>query len=133
VSPLSGPWLPFYSHVKEAKEYKQLPNVLFLNYEDMLIDLSGTLKSLGDFLDCTPKPEELEKLLNHLNIKNFRKNKSVNMHQVAAVGIMNEGEAGFVRKGGEGTDGKQLDQQEFLDNPELLKSANDWIQQNSSL
>ncbi|XP_034479255.1 sulfotransferase 1C4-like [Drosophila innubila] len=125
-----NPWLPYYSHVNEAKEHRKLPNVLFLKYEDMLIDLPGAVKSIGDFLDCIPNAEGLEKLLNHLNIKNFRQNKSVNMHQMAAVGILKQGEAGFVRRGGKDTDAKQHDQQEFVDNPKLLKTANDWIQQN---
>ncbi|XP_034479258.1 sulfotransferase 1C4-like [Drosophila innubila] len=120
-------WLPYYSHVKEAKGHRKLPNVLFLKYEDMLIDLRGTVKRIGDFLGCMPNEDEIEKLLNHLSIKNFRQNKSVNMNQMSAVGLLNEGEASFVRRGG---DPNQSDQQEFLDNPNLLKMANDWIQQN---
>jgi len=95
----------------------------------MLIDLPGILKTIGDFLDCAPNAEGIEKLINHLSIKNFRKNKSVNLDHLKD--WMNEGEAGFVRRGGEGTDGKQHDQQEFLDNPNLLKIGNDWIRENN--
>ncbi|KAL7736751.1 hypothetical protein ACLKA6_015603 [Drosophila palustris] len=121
-------WLPYFSHVKEAKEHRKLPNVLFLNYEDMLVDLPGTVRRLGEFLDFMPNEDDLEKLLDHLNIKNFRQNKSVNMDQMSKIGVMNEGEAAFVRKGGDPK--QQQDQQEFLDYPHLLKIANEWIQQN---
>ncbi|KAL7736752.1 hypothetical protein ACLKA6_015604 [Drosophila palustris] len=121
-------WLPYFSHVKEAREHRNLPNVLFLNYEDMLVDLPGTVRRLGEFLDCMPNEDDLEKLLDHLNIKNFRQNKSVNMNQMSKIGVMNEGEAAFVRKGGDPK--QQQDQQEFLDHPHLLKIANEWIQQN---
>lgn len=96
----------------------------------MLVNLPGAVKSIGDFLDCTPNAQGLEKLLNHLSIQNFRHNKSVNMHEMAAVGILKQGEAGFVRRGGKDTQAKKHDQQEFVDNPKLLKTANDWIQEN---
>lgn len=107
-----------------------MSNVLFLNYEDMLVDLPGTVKNIGQFLDSMPNAEGLEQLLHHLSIKNFRENKSVNMHEMAAVGILNQGEAGFVRRGGKDSTTKTNDQQEFVDNPKILQSANDWIQQN---
>ncbi|KAL7736756.1 hypothetical protein ACLKA6_015607 [Drosophila palustris] len=125
-----NPWLPYYSHVKEAREHRKLPNVLFLNYEDMLVDLPGTVRRLGEFLDCMPNAEGLDKLLRHLSIQNFRQNKSVNMHEMAAVGILKQGEAGFVRRGGKDIDAKLHDQKEFVENPKLLSSANDWIQKN---
>ncbi|XP_062130088.1 sulfotransferase 1C4 [Drosophila sulfurigaster albostrigata] len=126
-----NPWLPYYSHVKEAKEFSHLSNVLFLNYEDMLTDLPGTVNRVGDFLNCRPDAEGLQKLLDHLSIGNFRQNKSVNMHQMAAVGILKDGEEGFVRRGGKDRDAtKQADQQEFVNNPNLLKNANEWVQHN---
>lgn len=97
----------------------------------MLVDLPGTISKVGKFLDFTPDAVGLEKLVNHLSIKNFRENKSVNMNEMAEVGILRRGEAAFVRKGGKDNDAKQQDQKEFVDNPKLLKIANDWIQQNT--
>lgn len=121
------PWLPYYSHVKEAREHAHLPNVLFLRYEDMLVDLPGAVHRIAEFLECPPKPEDLSTLLDHLSIKSFRENKSVNMHEMASVGILKEGEAGFVRSGGKTA---SQPQQEFVDNPKLFKSANEWVEQN---
>ncbi|XP_017959087.1 sulfotransferase 1C4 [Drosophila navojoa] len=126
-----NPWLPYFSHIKEAKAHSQLLNVLYLNYEDMLVDLPGTISKVGKFLDYIPDAVGLEKLVDHLSIKSFRENKSVNMNEMAEVGILRRGEAAFVRKGGKDNDTKQQDQKEFVDNPKLLKIANDWIQQNT--
>ncbi|KAH8401610.1 hypothetical protein KR009_006778 [Drosophila setifemur] len=122
-----NPWLPYYSHVKEARQHAHLPNVLFLRYEDMLVDLPGTVHSIADFLECPPKPEDMDKLLDHLSIKSFRENKSVNMHEMASVGILNQGEAGFVRSGAKTA---RQPQREFVENPKLLISANEWVEQN---
>ncbi|SPP75763.1 sulfotransferase 1C4 [Drosophila guanche] len=125
-----NPWLPYHSHVNEARNHSHLSNVLYLCYEDMLRDLSGTVQSISTFLDCVPSAEDLDKLLDHLSIRNFRENKSVNMHEMASVGILNKNEAGFVRSGGEDAKNGTHPQKEFVDNPKLLKSANEWIEQN---
>ncbi|EDW73746.1 uncharacterized protein Dwil_GK19529 [Drosophila willistoni] len=122
-----NPWLPYHSHVKEAKQHAHLPNVLFLRYENMLVDLAGTIQKIASFLNCPLNPGDLDKLLDHLSIHNFRENKSVNMHEMAAVGITKPGEAGFVRTGGSDAKGPQ----EFQDNPMLLSSINEWIEKNS--
>ncbi|KAH8309314.1 hypothetical protein KR059_008039 [Drosophila kikkawai] len=122
-----NPWLPYYSHVREAREHARLDNVLFLRYEDMLVDLPGTIHSIASFLECPPQAKDMDRLLDHLSIQNFRKNKSVNMHEMASVGILNEGEAGFVRKGSKT---ECQPQKEFVDNPSLLVNANEWIEQN---
>lgn len=72
-------------------------------------------------------PDDFSKLMDHLSIKSFRENKSVNMHEMSSVGILNKGEAGFVRSGGKSA---SQPQQEFVDNPKLFKSANEWVEQN---
>ncbi|XP_033254474.1 sulfotransferase 4A1-like [Drosophila miranda] len=106
-------------HVNEAQNNCHLSNVLFLRYEDMLKDLAGTT-------DCR-RPRQTT----HLSIENFRVNKSVNMHEMASVGILNKNEAGFVRRGGgESAKNGPHTQMEFVDNPKLLKCANEWIEQN---
>ncbi|XP_017146393.1 sulfotransferase 4A1 isoform X1 [Drosophila miranda] len=126
-----NPWLPYYSHVNEAQNHCHLSNVLFLRYEDMLKDLPGTVHRIGSFLDCRPTAADLDRLLDHLSIENFRENKSVNMHEMASVGILNKNEAGFVRSGGgESAKNGPHTQREFVDNPKLLKCANEWIEQN---
>ncbi|XP_030382070.1 sulfotransferase 1C4 [Scaptodrosophila lebanonensis] len=135
-----NPWLPYYSHIREADEHRKLSNVLFLNYEDMLLNLSGAVNGIANFLNCELSAAGLEQLLDHLSIENFRENKSVNMHEMAAVGILKKGEAGFVRSGGGSgnkdhkdiPDRQNGDQKEFIKDPKLLASANEWVRQNST-
>jgi len=45
--------------------------------------------------------EQLSTLTNYLNIKNFRNNSAVNMDILKKIGLMNEGEETFIRKGTE--------------------------------
>jgi len=43
--------------------------------------------------------EQVERLADHLDIENFRKNASVNFNVVKEAGLTNSGEADFIRKG----------------------------------
>jgi hypothetical protein len=43
--------------------------------------------------------EQLSTLANHLDIKNFRKNSAVNFDLLRNIGLLNEGEESFIRKG----------------------------------
>lgn len=65
----------------------------------------------------------MDTLENHLKIENFRNNKSVNFDVLKQLGILNNGEEGFVRKGENG--GWKND---FT--PELSKRADKWIEEN---
>jgi len=57
---------------------------------------------VAEFLECdTLDDEQLSTLTNYLNIKNFRNNSAVNMDILKKIGLMNEGEETFIRKGTE--------------------------------
>ena len=57
---------------------------------------------MAEFLECdTLDDEQLSTLTNYLNIKNFRNNSAVNMDILKKIGLMNEGEETFIRKGTE--------------------------------
>ena len=54
---------PFWSQLRVIKtwwEYRHLPNILFVNYADMLADLSGEIKRIADYLDIELTPEYLQ-------------------------------------------------------------------------
>jgi hypothetical protein len=52
------------------------------------------------FLDCDPlNDEQVSTLVNYLNIKNFRNNSAVNFDVLRKIGLLNEGEEAFIRKG----------------------------------
>ena len=90
---------PFFPHVEEAWAIKDHPNLLFIFYEDMKKDLRSVISRVSNFLDAALTVDQVEKLVDHLDIKNFRKNPAVNMTDMAKmVGFMS-GPGNFVRSG----------------------------------
>jgi Sulfotransferase domain len=61
--------------------------------------LGGSLRKLSRFLGKPLKDEDLPKLLDHLNIKNFKNNPAVNGKDLIDVKVLVEGAQGFVRLG----------------------------------
>ncbi|XP_011187511.2 luciferin sulfotransferase-like [Zeugodacus cucurbitae] len=119
-----NPWLPYYSHIKEAFEHRHLSNVLILNYEDLVSDLSGVILKIAAFLNRSIGAEDLKTLIQHLDIKNFRENPAVNGSEMAEVGVLLKGEAGFVRKGGNGG------REELINDTALKNYVDQWIHEN---
>ncbi|XP_039962268.1 luciferin sulfotransferase [Bactrocera tryoni] len=119
-----NPWLPYYSHISEALEHRHLSNILILNYEDMVSDLRGVILKLAAFLNRKISTEGLKNLIQHLDIKNFRENSSVNGSEMADVGVLLKGEAGFVRKGGNGK------REELMNGTDLKNCVDQWIHEN---
>ncbi|KAM7350263.1 sulfotransferase 4 [Cochliomyia hominivorax] len=120
-----NPWMPYYSHLKEAQAHKNSTNVLNLQYEDMVANLEDSIKKIAKFLDCSLELTKMPDLLDHLNIKNFRNNPAVNSQELTSVGVLNKFQDGFVRKGV--VDGSN---NEFLQVPGLLERAEKWIDEN---
>jgi len=55
---------------------------------------------MAEFLDRDPLDDEkLSTLTSYLHIKNFRNNSAVNFDILRNIGLLNDGEAAFVRKG----------------------------------
>lgn len=75
-------WGPYFEHIKDGWSHRNDKNVLFLFYEDLVVDLKGSLKKLATFLDRPLKDSDLPELIDHLNIENFKQNSSVNMDHV---------------------------------------------------
>ncbi|KAI8434546.1 hypothetical protein MSG28_003094 [Choristoneura fumiferana] len=90
-------YTPFFPHLKEAWAQRHHPNMLFIFYEDLKKDLPGHIKRIAEFLGKEVTSEQTQKLCEHLDIKNFRNNESVNPTWLNATG--NAGEEGFIRQG----------------------------------
>jgi len=57
---------------------------------------------VAKFLQCGPlNDEQVSALVNYLDIKNFRNNSAVNFDLLKKIGLLNEGEQAFIRKGTE--------------------------------
>ncbi|XP_011494897.1 PREDICTED: sulfotransferase family cytosolic 1B member 1 [Ceratosolen solmsi marchali] len=115
-------WSPYWEHLKEAWDHRKDNNFLFLFYEELQQNLSSVLLRVANFFEKSYTPEQMIKLENHLNIKNFRDNCMVNLQELKDCGIINQG-ADFVRKG---TNGEWRN----YFNKELAEEANEWINEN---
>ncbi|CAK1581631.1 unnamed protein product [Parnassius mnemosyne] len=98
------------------------PNMLFLFYEDLSKDLPACVRRIAKFLDKEITEEQIEKLCEHLNIDNFKKNKSVNFDNLNDAGLLNEKES-FIRKGNVGGWRDYFDE-------EMTEQADRWIEEN---
>lgn len=79
------------------------------------------INKVSTFLNVKLDEDELDGLVDHLKIENFRKNKSVNYDVLEELGILKKGEQGFVRKG------KIEGWREYFKG-ELNERADKWIQ-----
>ncbi|KAG5326364.1 ST1C4 Sulfotransferase, partial [Acromyrmex heyeri] len=111
-------WSPYWEHLKEAWNLRNSKNLLFLFYEEVT---HVTIKEVAKFLDKTYTDEEINKVTNHLNIKNFRNNPMVNFSELNACGIIKD--HCFIRKGGSGN-------WQDIFTPELDAKIEKWIEEN---
>ncbi|XP_013145970.1 PREDICTED: sulfotransferase family cytosolic 1B member 1-like [Papilio polytes] len=111
---------PYFKHVKEAWQRRHHPNMLFLFYEELSKDLAAVVRRVATFLEKDINEEQIEKLCDHLNIENFKKNKSVNLEEVTKLA---NGNLSFIRKGQVGN------WKEYFDE-EMTQQAERWMADN---
>ncbi|XP_018564737.1 estrogen sulfotransferase isoform X2 [Anoplophora glabripennis] len=117
------PWTPYWEHIKEGWSRRNEPNLLFFFYENISKNLKGNIEKVSKFLGKSYSLEQYETLADHLDIDNFRKNKSVNYDILKNLGVLIKGEEAFVRKG------KSGGWKDYFD--EVLNARADrWIEEN---
>lgn len=119
-----APWCPYWTHIKEGWAHRNHPNVLFMFYEDMNSDLTGTIRKVADFLGKSYSEEQVDKLADYLHIRNFKNNRAVNCEELKGIQLLKSGEQGFVRSGK--SDGWSVEY-----TAELKERAKKWIEENS--
>lgn len=92
-------WSPYFAHIKEGWKHRHHENVLFLFYEDMMSNLEESLRKLADFFEKPLNDCDMPKLLDHLNIKNFKNNPAINSHDLRDAKILVENAPEFIRNG----------------------------------
>lgn len=68
---------PYWSHLHHAKtwwEYKDLPNVLMLHYNDMLADLDGEMRRIAKFLNIEVSEDVMPSLVEAAKFDSMKKN-----------------------------------------------------------
>jgi len=111
----------FFQSSSTVMEKKDNPNLLFIFYEDMKNNLLPIIDQVTQFLGYSLDKIDAEKLVDHLDIKNFRVNESVNREHHKDTGVMSN-EGNFVRKGEVG--GWKED---FKDDPKLSEEFDQWV------
>ncbi|XP_047512926.1 sulfotransferase 1E1-like [Pieris napi] len=115
-------WTPFFEHLKEAWEKRQHPNLLFLFYEDLKKDLGHEVRRVCKFLGKQYTDDQIAVLCDHLDIKNFKNNASVNNDILKELGMMYPKEE-FIRKG------KSGGWRDYFDE-EMTAQADKWMEEN---
>ncbi|KAF6203463.1 hypothetical protein GE061_001794 [Apolygus lucorum] len=115
---------PYFEHVKEGWNRRNDPNVLFLFYEDLILDLPTNVRKVAAFLNKPISDEDLERLVKHLHIDNIKT--AVKLHDdIPLKGMVNDNfSKGFFRKGEIGGN-KEYDE-------ELLKKVEAYIERHTS-
>uniref|UniRef100_A0A182YS16 Sulfotransferase domain-containing protein n=3 Tax=Anopheles stephensi TaxID=30069 RepID=A0A182YS16_ANOST len=117
------PWSPYWAHIKEGWAEKDRENVLFMYYEDMKRNLPDTIRKTASFLGKAFTDEQIETMCTHLDIRNFRHNKSVTCEELKTVGILNGGEQGFVRNGQVRGNAEEMTE-------DIRRRINEWTERN---
>ncbi|CAD0196950.1 unnamed protein product [Chrysodeixis includens] len=113
---------PFFEHLKEAWNLRHHPNMLFLFYEDVTKDKPAAIRRIAAFFGKTITEEQVARLSDHLDIKNFKKNKSVNNEELKDSALFDPKES-FIRKG------KSGGWRDYFDE-EMTQQAERWIADN---
>jgi hypothetical protein len=109
-------------HIKDGWSRRHEANVLFLFYEDLIADLRGSLVKLAEFLGKPLSEADLPKLLDHLHIKNFKNNPSINCQNLVDVKILSNDAPSFVRNGSTEKNSEMT--------PEMVNEIDEWIADN---
>lgn len=118
-----APWSPYWEHIKEGWAERDRENVLFMYYEDMKRNLPDTIRKTAAFLGKSFSDEQIDTMCTHLDIRNFRHNKSVTCEELKAVGILNSGEQGFVRNGQVRGNAEEM-------TDDIKRRLNEWTERN---
>ncbi|XP_037038671.1 sulfotransferase family cytosolic 1B member 1-like [Bradysia coprophila] len=92
----------YWDHVEQFHLLRpHYPNLLFITFENMKHNLEHTLNELCNFLDKTLTAEQLQRLANHLQFDNMKKNPAVNPPYIEEAAQKNRPGSGFafVRRG----------------------------------
>ncbi|XP_058485812.1 sulfotransferase family 5A, member 1 [Solea solea] len=91
-----GSW---FDHIKGWTSHMAvMDNFLHITYEEMLMDLPGTIRRLSSFLQCPLAEDEVKSCVQHCSFSSMKNNKMVN-YTLISENIMDHSKGSFMRKG----------------------------------
>ncbi|KAF5282506.1 hypothetical protein FQA39_LY04913, partial [Lamprigera yunnana] len=116
----------YWKHVKGYWDKRFNENILIIFYEDMIKDLLTVVKEIAQFLNKTISEDKMLQLLEHLNFKSMKKNKSVNYEDIIQYRtkqkLIGDGEC-FMRSGVSGKHKEEM-------SAPLIQKFSKWIMDN---
>jgi len=91
-------YAPYWGNVIDAWNKRHHPNLLFLFYEDLKMDLAGQIEKVATFLGKKLTADQIEALVKHLSFDKFKSNPSVNYSELQESGYFKK-DTQFIRKG----------------------------------
>lgn len=64
----------FFGHYKSFQQFRELNNMLFLSYEQMMDNPFDEVKKISKFLNYTYNDDQLKRITKHLSFQNMRDN-----------------------------------------------------------
>lgn len=75
---------PYLEHILNAWSLRNLPNVLFITYEDLINESFATIKKISEFLQCSYTDAQLKELMEFVSFNNMKKNAALNRENLIA-------------------------------------------------
>ncbi|XP_053197307.1 sulfotransferase 2B1-like [Scomber japonicus] len=90
-----GSW---FDHVKGWLNAEDKERIMYISYEEMIMDLKDSVARMAQFLEKSLDPQVIEKIADRCVFKNMKQNKMSNYSQVPRE-IMDQTKSEFLRKG----------------------------------
>ncbi|XP_052468243.1 sulfotransferase 2B1-like [Carassius gibelio] len=90
-----GSW---FDHAKAWINAEEQESILYIFYEEMILDLKGSVEKIAKFLGKSLSPEMMENITKHCVFKNMKQNKMSNLSLVPEE-YMDQKKSEFLRKG----------------------------------
>ncbi|KAJ0066225.1 hypothetical protein NL108_004109 [Boleophthalmus pectinirostris] len=79
----AGSW---FNHIKTWYSHKDELNMLFITYEEMIMDLRSAVKKTADFLEIELTEDELQNVVKHSTFENMKQNPNAPYKRIPAQG-----------------------------------------------
>lgn len=88
-----------FNHYLQYWDKRNEENFLFLKYEDVKVDVRGTMRAIAQFMNKTLTEKDCNALCDFLSIEKMRENKGCNFEPIVGTKNYEKNGTRFVRKG----------------------------------